>query len=201
MSHGNSQSSDDVVELALEFQGLQISVRGSSSASLEFVRRVSELHNPPVRTVFSAPPASSWSVVSSPRAETRQETRASIEAGFPDLPAHLRLLSSSLGQQSSRLSATERLDRAWKAGCWAKAKLQGRVQSPNRTPTIDLGNRAYAIIRGPGVTVPKIVNSSAELFATVGELSGTDTICHGFPSKTEARVYIAAVDAAALAEA
>ena len=58
MSHGNSQSSDDVVELALEFQGLQISVRGSSSALLAFVRQVSELRSPSVQHIDSAVPAS-----------------------------------------------------------------------------------------------------------------------------------------------
>ena len=62
MSHGNSQSSDDVVELALEFQGLQISVRGSSSALLAFVRQVSELRSPSVQHIDSAVPASIWSV-------------------------------------------------------------------------------------------------------------------------------------------
>ena len=197
MSHGNSQSPDEEVELSLQFEGLQISVRGSSSASLGFVRQLTGIRRE-TPSVSQAAPCSSWSVVSS--APSQPETRASIEASFPRLPAHLRLLSSSLGNQSSRLSAEERLERAWKAGCWAKAKLQNRVQSPNRTPVIDLGNRACAVIRGPGVHSPRILNSSAELFATVGELSGSDTICHGFPSKTEARVYIAATEDGEVAE-
>ena len=143
MSHGNSQSPDNEdVELSLQLQGLQISVRGSSAASLDFLHRASELRSPLPASVNSSLPASAWSVVTTPQLETR----ASIEASFPVFPAHLRLLSSSLGQQSSRLSAVERLERAWKAGCWAKAKLQGRVRSPNRTPLIDLGNLAYAVV-------------------------------------------------------
>ena len=69
--------------------------------------------------------------------------------------------------------------------------LDGRVQTPNRTPTIDLGNRVYVVIRGPGIAEPKIFYTSASFCAAVGDISRSDSICHGFPSKVQARVYIA----------
>ena len=186
-----------MVELSLEFQGLQISIRGNFAASVDFVRQVAGLQGGLVSTSSSVP-ASSWSLVGSSPRQSVPETRASIEASFPVIPAHFRLLSSDLGSSSLRISAEDRIQRVWTAGCWVKAKLQGRVQSPNRTPVIDLGNKAYAVIRRPGIDSPRIFNTSRELFSAVGELAGSDTICHGFPSKAEARAYITATEDGAL---
>ena len=67
----------------------------------------------------------------------------------------------------------------------------GRVQSPNRTPTIELGNRYYVAIRGPGLASPRGFKTSRALFAAVGTLEGSDTICHGFPTQAEAQIYLA----------
>lgn len=85
----------------------------------------------------------------------------------------------------------QRIQRAWTAGNWAGAVRAGRVQSPNRTPVLDLGNRYYAVVRGPGISSPKVYRTSRELFGAVGTLEGSETICHGFPSKAETEVYLA----------
>ena len=188
----SSNGDDEEVNLALEFEGLSISVRGSSSAAVDFVRRISS--SSPAPSVISVPPASSFSHVSSvPSASpvSASETRASIEASFPDCPVSCLRLASRLQWESSQYSREDRIRRAWKAGNWAGATIRGRVQSPNRTPTIDLGNRSYVVLRAPGIDSPQIFSTSAQFHRAVGDLAGTDTVCHGFPTKTEAEVYIA----------
>lgn len=183
MSGGPSRSSnDDVVDLALDFQGLHISVRGSSSAAVDFVRRVSSFAGPQSEPAVEEP-HSPWSIV--------RECQA-IEETFPDLPEHIRRLASSLPLRSCRLPPEDRLDRAWKAGCWAKAVLDGRARVPQKTPKIDLANKVYAVIRGPGILRPRLYKSLSSFSAAVGELQGSATICHGFPSRTEAAVYVEA---------
>ena len=207
MSNRSSRSRDDDEELnlALEFQGLQISIRGSPDRAASFVQRLAtdlgrETTDLPdtggyrnqVRPAPSvAPSSASWQEVEAPQTPPRRETRASIEASFPTCPPHLCLLGSSLSSTTSGWSPEQRVQRAWKAGNWARATKEGRVQSPNRTPTIDLGNRYYAVIRGPSIRSPRVYQSSRELFGAVGSLEGSNTICHGFPSKTETQIYLA----------
>ena len=201
-----SQGDDEELSLSLEFQGLQISVRGSADRAASFVQRLATegAHSTSSGGFLGAysdqarhpAPASTSSVASwqevEPAAPTpRRETRASIEASFPDCPQHLRGLAASLSA-TSEWSPDQRVQRAWKAGSWAAAVRSGRVQSPNRTPTINLGNRYYAAVQGPNISSPRVYKTSRELFAAVGSLEGSDTICHGFPSKAETEVYLAA---------
>ena len=188
----SSNGDDEEVNLALEFEGLSISVCGSSSATVDFVRRISS--SSPTLSVTSAPPSLSFSYIffvpfASP--VSASETRASIEASFPDYPVSCLRLASRLQWESSQYSREDRIRRAWKAGNWAGATIRGRVQSPNRTPTIDLGNRSYVVPRTPDIDSPQIFSTSAQFHRAVGDLAGTDTVCHGFPTKTEAEVYIA----------
>ena len=190
-----SNQDDAVVDLAFEFQGLSISVRGPPAAAVDFIRRASQSEGQP--SVVTSPPATSFSRVTSVAAAsvvesaTSVETRASVEESFDPCPAHWILLASSLGERTSRISPEDRIKRAWLAGCWAGATLEGRVQSPNKTPTIDLQNRVYVVIRAPGIDSPRLFDSSAAFFAAIGELARSNSICHGFPSRVEARVYLA----------
>eukprot|EP00435_Cladocopium_sp_Y103_P031072 s2443_g7.t2 len=104
--------------------------------------------------------------------------------------AGLVLLPANLGR--SRLSAVHRAERAWLAGQWAKAVLQGRGSSPNRTETIELGNRFWVVLRSTNCTAPRVFTTSAAFFAAVGSLAGSNSVTHAFPSETEARIYIEA---------
>ena len=63
-----------------------------------------------------------------------------------------------------------RISRAWRAGCWAREVLEGRLNYPNSTPALSppLRNRFYCIARDG------------------------DSITHGFASEQEARAYFAA---------
>ena len=198
-----SRGEDEELNLSLEFQGLQISVRGNAEKAAAFVQRLASDAGPvatgasgsagyPHPVVLpvpsSAPSVASWQEVDPSTPPTRYESRDSIEASFAACPPTLRALASSLSTTSAGWTAEQRIQRAWKAGSWAGAVRAGRV---NRTPTIDIGNRYYAVVRGANISSPKVYRTSRELFGAVGQLEGSDTICHGFPSKAETQVYLA----------
>ena len=193
MSNRSSPSigDDEELNLALEFQGLQITVRGRADRAASFVQRLAQ---EPASTSDTAS-LSSWQEIeagSAPATAPRTtETRAAIAATFPSLPGNLRGLATSLSTTSRGWTGTERVQRAWTAGNWARAVQSGRAQSPLPTPTIDLPNKFYVVVRGPSITSPRVFKSYRELFAAVGQLEGTTTICHGFPSKAEAETYLA----------
>lgn len=188
-----NQDDSDVVELALELGGLSITVRGSSSQAADFVRRVA----PSAPSVASSEageslrPAGASITASSQGYSANGETRDSILSSFPDCPRRLLDLAET-SLSSSRLSASRRARRAWLAGQWAKAVLRGRVSSPNRTETIELGNRYWVVLRCSRCAAPSVFTSSASFFAAVGSLSGSNTVSHAFPSETEARIYVEA---------
>ena len=179
---------DEELDLALEFQGLRITVRGSAERAASFVQRLagspehrgvpgpSDLGTgqqlPQRQAVSSAPSVASWQEIKPATPPPRRETRDSIEASFTTCPGHLRLLASSLSTTSGGWTPEQRLQRAWKAGQWAGAVRSGRVQSPNRTPTIDAGNRFYAVVRGPNISSPRVFKTTRELFSAVSALEG-----------------------------
>ena len=195
---------DEELDLALEFQGLRITVRGNADRAASFVQRLagspdhrgvpgpSDLgtgpYNPQRPAVSSAPSVASWQEVEPTTPPPRRETRESIEASFTVCLGLLRLLASSLSTTAGGWTPEQRLQRA---GQWAGAVRSGRVQSPNRTPTIDASNRFYAVVRGPSISSPRVFKTTRELFGAVGSLEGSDTICHGFPSKAETQTYLA----------
>ena len=84
----NSNDGEEAVSLALEFQGLVITVRGSPASSLDFVQRLASSTGS--TGIASGPPASSFASASvSGISSQASDTRASIEASFPTCPAHL----------------------------------------------------------------------------------------------------------------
>ena len=108
------------------------------------------------------------------------ETRSSAEASFDNCPATwIGAASSRLS--GSKLSATDRARRTWKAGQWARAVQQGRVSSPFRTEAIDLPNRVWCVVRGPQGGDPQIFHSSREFFAFV--LTAIPFVTPGHPRR------------------
>ena len=81
-----------------------------------------------------------------------------------------------------------RIQRAWTAGNWAKAVLQGRAGSPNRTPQLSLQPRVYVLLRADGLSRPACFRSSRSYWSALGG-AHVSSISHSFPSETEARVY------------
>ena len=61
--------------------------------------------------------------------------------------------SSSLGR--GLVDRRQRVERAWKAGNWARAVLRGRAGSPNRTPQLSLQPRIYVVLRAEALLLPK----------------------------------------------
>lgn len=190
-------STDDpeVVELDIQFSGLSITVRGPPTTAASFVQQVtsgnhgqdSEARPAPSSAPSSEEPPRS-SVRSRPTSTRVGESRASVEASFDSCPSTwIGAAGSRLS--GSRLSPTERAQRAWKAGQWARAVRQGRVSSPNRTETIDLPNRIWCVVRGPQGGDPRVFHSSRDFFSYVGDLSQSHTLCHAWPSETEAKIY------------
>eukprot|EP00435_Cladocopium_sp_Y103_P043183 s1495_g12.t1 len=194
-------SDHDVVELSIALGNLQIAVRGPAGSAADFVRQVADtpLASQPVSVAgsprvgigTSSLPFASPSRVSQ-ASSTGSETRTSIAGSFPLCPSSW-LATANSRLRGSNLSATERANRAWIAGCWARAVLDGRVSSPNSTPTIELRNGFWVVVRCASCTTPRIFTSSGKFFEAVGALEGSGTICQAFPSETEARIYLAAV--------
>ena len=191
------ETDPSVVELALEFSGLQITVRGAPDRAAGFLAQVASLPrgsgSPSVAAStsgYGSPPVEEASFAS---AGTGAETRDSILASFPDCPHHLLAVANSrLG--GTRASSEQRARRAWVAGKWAKAVLDGRVSSPNRTPAIGLQNRFYAVARSSRCNTPRIFTSSTRYFGAIGPLEGSDSVSQAFPSETEARIYLEAAE-------
>ena len=193
-----SEHDSDVVELALDLAGLQITVRGSSTQAADFVRRVATGSVPaPAAPSSSAGfqpsqvPAST-SPTSTARSTT-SETRRTIQASFEECPARLIALAER-NLSASRLPPAQRGRRAWLAGKWARAVLDQRVSSPNASEALDLGNRYWVVLRSSRCSCPRIFTSSGAFFAAVGQISGSNTVCQAFPSETEAIIYCEAAD-------
>jgi len=93
----------------------------------------------------SAVSESSYSWVPTTVGERRPETRDQIEASFDPCPEyHLRWASELRG---GSLSGERRIRRAWRAGQWAKAVLDQRVATPNRTEPLDIRPKYYVVVR------------------------------------------------------
>jgi len=187
---------DGSIELSLEVAGLKVTISGPSALAAEFVCFVSDFR--PARPASPTSSIGSFtrvSVVSAPDSRSAaqvpvRETRDQIAASFAPCPPVLRALGSRL--QGTDKSCLQRIDRAWKAGQWAKAVLEERVHSPNRTPPLDLRSRYYAVARCVGLDSPTIYKSSASYWRQLGTLEGSSSISQSFPSETEALVYLQA---------
>ena len=83
-----------------------------------------------------------------------------------------------------------RVQRAWTAGLWAGAVLQGRARTVARTPPLDLRNRLYIVLRAPGLESPRIYNNFSVYRRAVRDHT-TDSVSHGFASLAEVRIYCA----------
>eukprot|EP00435_Cladocopium_sp_Y103_P009449 s4386_g2.t1 len=189
---GHNHDAD--THLSLELSGLRISVSGPPDLVGEFVQFAASFRPGRARSpnssvgsfevVVTAPPASA-------PVSSGLETRDQIAATFRSCPSHLRSLGGKLAGGS--VPGVDRIERAWTAGCWAKAVLDSRVHSPCRTPPIDIRSRCYAVVRAPSLDFPTIFRSSSSYWRAVGTFSDTNTsVSQSFPSESEARVYILA---------
>eukprot|EP00435_Cladocopium_sp_Y103_P050133 s1324_g15.t1 len=185
----NTDQDQEEVQLAIEFSGLQITVKGSPARAAEFVRRVSETRPGLAQHSASseAPPAS---VAAQSETSVASSTRSSVRASFRPCPLHwISAAGSNLRASASRLSPSQRAIRAWTAGQWARAVIDRQVATPNSCENIELGNRFWVVLRCENCQVPRIFTSSGSFWAAIGQLEGSDTVTHAFPSETEAKIY------------
>ena len=187
-------SHDDVIEASVELPGLRVSVSGSPAKVADFVRFAASYTADRARS--PDPSVGSFELLSEasglPASSSRPglESRDQISASFPPCPVHLLAGASRLTGAS--ISGRARLLRAWTAGLWARAVLEGRAFTPNRTPPLDLRSRFYAVARADRVDVPVIFRSSASYWRAIGSLESGDSVSQSFPSEAEAKVYLCA---------
>lgn len=186
-------SHDDVIEATVELPGLRVSVSGTPAKVADFVRFAASYG--PDRARSPDPSVGSFELLSEASglpASSRPglESRDQISASFPPCPVHH--LAGSTRLTGASISGRARVLRAWTAGLWAKAVLEGRVPTPNRTPPLDLRSRFYAVARADRVDCPVIYRSSASYWRAIGSLESSDSISQSFPSEAEAKVYLCA---------
>ena len=179
----SENTDDDEISLAVSFQGLRVSVVGPAKKALDFVNQlVPEADRPSEGASSSAGQA----------AGSRSTTRPTSLLAHHPCPAHLLDLASKLSA-ASVLTPEERVRRAWLAGLHAKSALEGTVPPALGVAPIDLPYKFFAVVRGVGVDEPKIFRSPKDFEKAAGPLAGPRAIGQGFPSETEARVYLEAV--------
>ena len=125
-------------------------------------------------------------------APSAPRSHEAIQADFPPLPERCLQACRALASGPSDATPAARASRAWVAGHWARAVLDGVVQKPLPTPALPgLANRVYVVLRLPGATAaaPLKLSSYARYRAVVGQLESGDSISHAFASIAEASVY------------
>ena len=149
-------------------------------------------NNGSARSLGDRPPEpSEWDVVS--QAESAGTGQSSDFKGYQEValllskaPDHCLELCGRLGRDRE-----ERAQRAWEAGLWARAVLDGKVAMPRPSAKIDLQASVHVVLRGPGISQPTVAFSSAEYYKLLPRFTES-SLSHSFPSKAEARVYVLA---------
>ena len=186
----NNGPDSETVELALQLSGLSITVRGAPDRAADFIRRVSDL--PSSSTASVDLPSSSEPVVSgSAVVESPSASLTSIEETFEPCPENC-LVSAASFLRSTRVSSDLRAKRAWIAGQWAKAFIEGRVSEIPPTPEIGLPQKYWALLRSPRCRAPRLFQSFGKFSQEAGSLSVPGTVGHDFATETEAFIYLQA---------
>ena len=116
------------------------------------------------------------------------QARQVLALSFPETPDSC--IGLCRGLSTANLDPRQRADRAWRAGCWARAVLDLRVDRPDPSEPLDLASRFYCVLRADGLDSPIVCSSLATFRRVVGPHLRT-SVSHGFPSSSEARVYFA----------
>ena len=185
---------DGTIELTLTFRDLHITVRGPSDQATALVSLVTARGSQPsasaVRSTSPVGTDLSFDLVgqSDPLPFRVLETRDQICASFDPCPQRLLDLGNRLS--GSRLDSASRIRRAWVAGQWAKAVLEERVPTPNKSEAIEIRPRFYAVVRCADLDCPVIFQSSGSYWRAIRSFEGSSSVSHSFPSETEARTYL-----------
>ena len=124
------------------------------------------------------------------RSSAPPETRGDVAASFLPLPDRWARQAHQAHQlHSSVCSGESRLQRAWLAGNWAGAVLNGRIGTPAHSPVVKLPARFYVVLRAQGLRAPVLVTTSSAYFDIVGRPFNPQSLSHSFASLLEVRVY------------
>ena len=179
-----------VEDLAVVVQRLDL----LSSQIAELTEAVNRLA---VAATSTSGPPSSFEVVRSavPRAASPGSRTGSTSTSnvYNDLATEIPavpdfVLRSCANLSGGRLTTRQRAERAWTCGWWARFCLEGRINRPRPSTSIDLSNQCYIILRAPGFQVPLLVLRAGDYRHVVGDFTA-ETVSHGFPSQAEARAY------------
>ena len=169
---------DLVRQLQVQVQQLSLEVGRLSLA-------VHSRHNSPPSTLAGYPgvgsPLRAPSVSSSTSADYN-----SLAIQIPVVPSAVRDLGSSL----RRTDASDRIERAWIIGYWARFVLAGRISKPRPSTACSLANTTYVVLRAPGFTCPLVCVRGSDYRHVVGNFD-RETLSHGFASVAEAKIYCA----------
>ena len=160
----------------------------AASASL-FGQQPSAPTEPPETAALSRVPLPSPLRVSEYPLQGPLRPRAEIVAEFPACPPELIATCRSL--RGGLLSAEQRAIRAWTAGCWARAILQGEAEVPEVSASTGLANRHYCVLAAEGLDQPAVVGTFSQYKRMVGQLRRGGSVSQAFPSESECRLYFA----------
>ena len=183
------------VELTISVRDLRVTISGPLPSAAQLAEDLAQLHlgEPASAAADSQLGSSSWTLPSEPPIVSSSlvgETREQILASFPACPDSCL---HSARRLVGLVADTEfRIRRAWLAGQWARAVLDGRISTPSRTPQIRVRSRIYVVLRTSSSSTPRCFSSSQSYWRCIRTLQDTESISHSFPSETEARVYCSA---------
>ncbi|CAE7246280.1 unnamed protein product, partial [Symbiodinium necroappetens] len=125
-------------------------------------------------------PSGSASLPLSSRApvDGRFSRRQAITLAFPSLPDYL--VDSCRQLSVGSLTPQQRANRAWLAGCWARAVLDGQVDKPDPSEPLDVSSRYDCVLRAEGLPSPVVCGSLSAFRRVVGPVLGR-SVTHGFP--------------------
>ena len=130
---------------------------------------------------------SEWDIVSEPPASeaaaSEHPTGPSVVPPIPDFC--LRLCKSLYG---GNLSNSERANRAWVAGVWAKWVIERRASRPQISQPCSVANCIYVVLQCEGFECPLWCAKSSD-YQRVIQGFEKPSVSHAFASKAEARVY------------
>ena len=70
--------------------------------------------------------------------------------------------------------------------------LRGELEVPHPTPGISVRNRFYVVLWCRGASELRVFTSFGQFKLYTGPLEHSRTVCHGFPTEGECRVYVRA---------
>ena len=182
----------EVADITIRIRDLTVSVSGPAAQASQLVSDL--VHHHSFGGVgSSAASESGYSLVDLPRSSPASplQTRDQIEADFPACPSHILLLGKTL-RGSAALGGEERIRRAWRAGQWAGAVLQGLVATPNRTTPLDLRSRYYVVLQAAGISEPVCFSTSHSYWRLIRSFQqNEEAVSHSFPSESKAKAYCA----------